>query len=104
MKRRKPRLRRRNSRAEQKVRDAMAHLLRCFVGESYRQNGFGGHPIGAQAGHSIGDRPRLACSRACKNQQGAFDGFHSKSLFRIQFVEKSEHWPAMIGESLHTSW
>src|SRR6266852_284444 len=104
MKRRKPWLRRRNSRAEQKVRDAITHLLSCFVGESYRQNGFGGHPIGDQAGHSIGDCPRLARSRACQNQQGALAGFHGRSWLRMQFVEKGEHWPAMIVESLHTSW
>jgi len=31
----------------------------------------------------------------------AFDGFHGKSLFLDSFIEKSEHWPAMIVESLH---
>ena len=93
----------RNPCAQQKVRHAIAHLFRGFVRERDGKNGLGGHAVGDQIGHAKRDRARLAGSRAGQDQHRAFDGFHGQPLFGIQFVEKSQHFFVMVGESLHTS-
>ena len=102
MKRGKPRLRGRDSSAQQEIRDAIAHLFRGFVGERDGQDGFGGHSVGDQVCHAIGDRAGLAGAGAGKDQYRAFGGFDGQPLFGVQFVEKSEHLSAVVGESLHT--
>jgi hypothetical protein len=60
MKRRKPGLRGRNSRAQQKLRDAIAHLFRGFVCEGHGKNGLSRYTVGDQIRHAVSDGPGLA--------------------------------------------
>ena len=95
MKRRKPGLRGRHSRAQKQIGDARAHFLRGFVGERDRKDRFGGHALGNQIGHTEGDGAGLARSCSGKDQYRPFYGFRSKTLFGIEFVEKIQHLPAV---------
>ena len=104
MKRGKPWLRGRDPGAQQELRDAVAHLLRGFVGERDGENGFCGHAVGNQICHAISDRAGLAGAGAGEDQHRAFGGFGGQPLFGVQFIEKSEHLSAVVGESLHKSW
>ena len=74
MKRGKPRLRGRDSSAQQEIRKAIAHLFRGFVGERDGEDGFGGHSLGDQICHAIRDRAGLAGARASEDQHRAFGG------------------------------
>jgi hypothetical protein len=62
-----------------------------------------GTSVGDQICHAIRDRAGLAGARASEDQHRAFGGFDGQPLFGIQFIEKSEHLSAVVGESLHRS-
>ena len=65
VKRRNPRLPGRDARAQEQIRDAIAHFFRGFVSEGHREDGVCGDPLGDQVGHAIGDGAGLARSCAC---------------------------------------
>ncbi len=96
VKRRKPGLRGRHSRAKQQIGHARAHLLRGLVGESDCEDRVGRHALGNQIGHAERDGARLARSCSGKNQHGTFYCFCGEALFRIQFVEEIQHLPAVV--------
>src|SRR6266849_1118608 len=89
MKSGQPRLRGRHAAAQQQVRDAIAHFLGGFVGESDRENGFCGDAAGNQIGHAVSDGASLAGSGAGEEEHRTFRCFRGNTLLRVQFVEEA---------------
>src|SRR5438105_13974876 len=83
-------MRRRNrgisrARRAQTIRYAILHLIGGFMGDRNGENLL--RPdlaILDQVSHAVSNDPRLAASRSRENQHGAFGGFDSFELFRVE--------------------
>src|SRR5581483_5993644 len=75
-----------------------------FVGESDRENGFGGDALRNEMRHAIGDGAGLAGARARENENGAFSSFRCKTLLGVQSLEKVIHWSVRSKICCAQSW
>ncbi len=94
----------RHAGAEKQIGYARLHLLGGFVGESDRENGFGGDALRNEMRHAIGDGAGLAGARARENENGAFSSFRCKTLLGVQSLEKVIHWSVRSKICCAQSW
>jgi hypothetical protein len=72
--------------ADQKIANAILHLLGGFVGERHGQDGAAVNTLLDQIGDAIRDGARLARSGAGQNQYGALNGGGGFALSGVEFV------------------